>query len=230
MAALTTGKLATRGTMSQVSAAAPSVTRLAAIATPVSRAAWARKGPAMAPRRVAAASPVRKVALTRPRTALGMTRCIAVCGITSDIEPNMPTATAAGSAVVSDDEVNSPKYAAAVAVRLTVSRMRGCTRSRSRRMTGAPSRKPTPRQDNRNPVCSLPPSRWTPRGMSTAPSDALASRKMTVTGNSALATGWRRSARTPSTRSRATWPIVVFRSARSRSGRDVMNMAAADSR
>ena len=75
----------------------------------------------------------------------------------------MPTATAAGSAVVSDDEVNSRKYAAAVAVRLAVSRMRGWTRSRSRRMTGAPSRKPAPRQDSRNPVCSLPPSRWTPK-------------------------------------------------------------------
>jgi hypothetical protein len=41
---------------------------------------------------------------------------MAVCGITSDMEPNLPVATAAGSAVVSDDEVNSRKYAAAVAV------------------------------------------------------------------------------------------------------------------
>lgn len=49
---------------------------------------------------------------------------MAVCGTTSDMEPNMPTATAAGSAVVSDDEVNSRKYAAAVAVRLAVSRFR----------------------------------------------------------------------------------------------------------
>ena len=47
---------------------------------------------------------------------VGITRCMVVCGITSDIEPNMPMATAAGSAVVSDDEVNSRKYAAALAV------------------------------------------------------------------------------------------------------------------
>jgi hypothetical protein len=31
-----------------------------------------------------------------------------VCGITSDIEPSMPTAAAAGSAVASEDEVNRP--------------------------------------------------------------------------------------------------------------------------
>jgi hypothetical protein len=51
----------------------------------------------------------------------------------------MPMATAAGSAVLSDDEVKSRKKAAAVAVRLAVSRIRGWTRSRSRRMSGAPS-------------------------------------------------------------------------------------------
>ena len=76
-------------------------------------------------------------------------------------------------------------------------------------MTGAPSRTPAPRQDSRNPVCSLPPSRWTPNGMSTALSDALAARKMTVTGSSARATGWRRRTRTPSIRSRATSPIAA---------------------
>jgi hypothetical protein len=57
---------------------------------------------------VAAASPVRKTAPIRPRTALGSTRCRVVCGITSDIEPNMPTAAAAGSAAASEDEVNRP--------------------------------------------------------------------------------------------------------------------------
>jgi hypothetical protein len=114
---------------------------------------------------------------------------MAVCGITSDMEPNMPTATAAGSAMASDDEVKSRKYAPAVAVRVAVSRFRGWARSSSARMTGAPSRKPAPRQDSRNPVCSLPPSRWIPRGMSTALSDALAARKMTVTRSNARATG-----------------------------------------
>ena len=177
------------GILRRASAAAPRVTRLAAAATAVRCAAWARKGPARAPTRVAAASPVRNTALTRPSAALGITRCRAVCGITSDMEPNMPTATAAGSAVASDDEVNSRKYAPAVAVRLAASRFLGWARSRSARMTGAPSRKPAPRQDSRNPVCSLPPSRWIPRGMSTALSDALAARKMTVTGSSARATG-----------------------------------------
>ncbi len=34
---------------------------------------------------------------------------MAVCGITSDIDPNMPMAAAAGSAVESEDEVNSAK-------------------------------------------------------------------------------------------------------------------------
>src|SRR5580704_16004490 len=126
MAAGDTGMIAgIRGTMRKVSAAALSVTRLAAVATPGKCAAWARKGPTTAPARVAAASPVRNTALTRPSAALGITRCMVVCGITSDIEPNMPMATAAGSAVVSDDEVNSRKYAAAVAVRLTVSKVRG---------------------------------------------------------------------------------------------------------
>ena len=116
-----------------------------------------------------------------------MTRCTAVCGTTSDIVPNIPTATAAGSAVASDDEVNSRKYAAAVAARLAVSRMRVSIRPVSARKSGALSRTPTPRQDSRNPVCSLPPSRRTPKGMSTALSDAFAARKITVTGNSARA-------------------------------------------
>lgn len=84
-----------RGMTRQVSAAALSVTRLAEAANPEKCAAWARKGPATAPRRAAAASPVRNTALTRPRTALGITRCMAVWPITSHIEPNMPTATAA---------------------------------------------------------------------------------------------------------------------------------------
>lgn len=46
---------------------------------------------------------------------MGITRCVAVCGVTSDMEPKVPMATAAGSAVASDDEVNSAKYAIAVA-------------------------------------------------------------------------------------------------------------------
>jgi hypothetical protein len=41
------------------------------------------------------------------------------------MEPDMATAAAAGSAVASDDEVNSRKYAPAVAVRVAVSRFRG---------------------------------------------------------------------------------------------------------
>lgn len=61
-----------RGTMRNVSSAALSVARLAAVAAPVKCAAWARKGPAAAPVRVAAASPVRSTALTRPSAALGM--------------------------------------------------------------------------------------------------------------------------------------------------------------
>ena len=51
---------------------------------------------------------------------MGITRCVAVCGVTSDMEPKVPMATAAGSAVASDDEVKSAKYAMAVAVRLAV--------------------------------------------------------------------------------------------------------------
>ena len=47
---------------------------------------------------------------------------MAVCGTTSDIVPNMPMAIAAGSALASDDEVNSRKYAMAVAIRLTARR------------------------------------------------------------------------------------------------------------
>ena len=58
-----------RGTMRNVSSAALSVARLAAAATPVKCAAWARKGPAAAPVRVAAASPVRNTALTRPSSS-----------------------------------------------------------------------------------------------------------------------------------------------------------------
>jgi hypothetical protein len=58
------------------------------------------------------------------------------------MEPNVPTAAAAGSAVASDDEVNSAKNAAAVAARVAASRGPGWTRSSSRRMAGAPSRKP----------------------------------------------------------------------------------------
>ncbi len=80
-----------RGTVSRASAAALSVRRLAAAATvsrpdapdaPAVPAAWATKGPATAPARVAAASPVRKRALTRPSTAPGISRCMVVCGIT----------------------------------------------------------------------------------------------------------------------------------------------------
>jgi hypothetical protein len=98
------------------------------------------KGPAAEPMRAAAAAPVRKTALTRPRTAPGMTRCRVVCSMVSAMEPHMATATAAGSAVASDDEVKSRKYAPAFAVRLTVSRFRGWARSRNVRVTGAPSR------------------------------------------------------------------------------------------
>src|SRR5215469_796142 len=109
-----------RGMVRNASAAAVTVTRLAAVATATRCAAWARKGPATEPLRVAAASPVRNTALTRPSTAPGITRCRVVCWITSDMEPDMATAAAAGSAVASDDEVNSRKYAPAVAVRLAV--------------------------------------------------------------------------------------------------------------
>ena len=62
---------ASRGTDKRVSAAAARVTRLAMAANPVRCAAWARKGPATAPSRPTAASPVRKTALIRPRTAFG---------------------------------------------------------------------------------------------------------------------------------------------------------------
>jgi hypothetical protein len=110
------------------------------MAAPVRCAAWTMKGPAAEPMRAAAAAPVRKTALTRPRTALGMTRCRVVCWMISAMEPHMATATAAGSAVASDDEVKSRKYAPAFAVRLAVSRFRGWARSRNVRVTGAPSR------------------------------------------------------------------------------------------
>ena len=97
-------------------------------------------------------------------------------------------------------------------------------------MTGAPSRKPAPRQDSSSPVCSLPPSRWTPKGMSKALSDAFAVRKMTVTGSRTRATGCARSTRVPSVRSRATALTTALRSRCPRPDRDVMNMATAASR
>jgi len=78
--------------LSRASAAAARVTRLATAAVAVRPAAWARTGPAAAPARVAAASPVRKTAPIRPRTALGIARCMVVCGTTRDMEPNAPTA------------------------------------------------------------------------------------------------------------------------------------------
>jgi uncharacterized protein (DUF2147 family) len=63
----------------------------------------------MEPTRVAAASLVRNTALTRPSTAPAMTRCRVVCWVTSTMEPAMPTATAAGSATASDEELKSRK-------------------------------------------------------------------------------------------------------------------------
>jgi hypothetical protein len=111
-----------RGMVRKVSTAALSVKRLAMAAIPGRCTSWARKGPTTAPTSVAAALPVTNAALTRPSTALGITRCMAVCGTTSDIVPNMPMAIAAGSALASDDEVNSRKYAMAVAIRLTARR------------------------------------------------------------------------------------------------------------
>src|SRR6266699_4890009 len=217
------------GMLSRASAAAARVTRLATAAVAVRPAAWARTGPAAAPARVAAASPVRNTAPIRPRSAFGITRCMAVCGTTRDMEPNVPTAAAAGSALLSDDEVNSAKNAAAVAVRVAASRGPGWTESSSRRMTGAPSRKPVPRPASRKPVCSLPPSRWIPNGMSTALSEALAARKTTVTSSSARATGWPSSTRAPPARSRATVLIVVPVAEDAPSAGapgEVMNMAA----
>ena len=95
--------------VSRTSAAAAIVRRLAAAAAVSMPAAWARNGPAIAPRRVAAASPVRKMALTLPRVAPGISRCMVVCGMTRDIDPNVPMMTAAGSAVASDTELNSRK-------------------------------------------------------------------------------------------------------------------------
>ena len=76
------------------------------MAAAVRCAASARNGPATAPVRVAAAWLVRNMALTRPSAAPGITRWMMICGMTSDIDPVMPTAAAAGSAVASDDEVN----------------------------------------------------------------------------------------------------------------------------
>jgi len=52
-------------------------------------------------------------------------------------------------------------------------------------------------------VCPVPPSRRTPNATSTALSDALAARNMTVTGSNAAATRWLRSARMPPARSLA---------------------------
>jgi hypothetical protein len=145
-----------RGTVRYASPAALRVTMAAAAATASRCAAWARKGPATEPARVAAASAVRNTALTRPSTASGMTRCMTVCWITSDMEPAIPRAVAAGSAVASDDEVKRRKYAPAVAVRLAVSRLRGPARSSKARMSGAPSRKPTPRQDSAERAADQP--------------------------------------------------------------------------
>jgi len=97
-------------------------------------------------------------------------------------------------------------------------------------MTGAPIRKPAPRLDSRYPVCSPPPSRWMPRGMSTALNDALAVRKMTVTGSNALARGCARSTWIPWMRSQATPLIVVLRYRCWPPARDVRNTATAESR
>ena len=113
---------------------------------------------------------------------------------------------------------------------LAAIRFLGWARSRNDRVTGAPSRKPAPRQDSRSPVGSLPPSRWTPKGISTAPSEAFAVRKMTVTGRSDLATGCARSTRAPAIRSRATALSTTVRSGCPPPDRDVMNMAPAASR
>src|SRR5690349_23383047 len=125
------GRAGIGGMVRRASAAAPRVTRLAAAAADSRCAVWARKGPATEPTRVAAASAVRNTALTRPSAAPGIDRCKVVCWITSDMEPDRATVAAAGSAVASDDEVKSRKYAPAVAVRLAVSRLRGCARSRN---------------------------------------------------------------------------------------------------
>jgi hypothetical protein len=61
-----------------------------------------------------------------------------VCWIASVMEPALATAVAAGSAVASVEEVNSRKYAQALAVRPAASRVRGWARSRSARVTGVP--------------------------------------------------------------------------------------------
>jgi len=79
-------------------------------------------------------------------------------------------------------------------------------------------------------VRSLPPSRWTPKGMSTALSDAFAARKTTVTGSRALAADCPRSTRAPSRRSRAMARITVSPPGCLPAGRDVMSTAAAPSR
>jgi amino acid efflux transporter len=89
--------------------AAASVPGLATAASRLNCAASARKGPATEPRRVAAASQVRNAAHTRPSTASGTTRCTAVSGIISDIEPNRPIATAAGKAAASPRAVKRAK-------------------------------------------------------------------------------------------------------------------------
>src|SRR5258708_10911986 len=92
------------------------VMRLAVAARPENCAAWARTGPATAPQRVAAASPVRNTPLTRPSAAAGITRWMAVCGITSDIEPNMPTPIAAGWPAAGGGEVKRRQVVGARAV------------------------------------------------------------------------------------------------------------------
>ncbi|MGH3153076.1 MAG: hypothetical protein ACRDOB_20445, partial [Streptosporangiaceae bacterium] len=73
----------------------------ATMAAPPRPKARAITGPASAPAKVAAASPVRKAALIRPSTASGTVRWTAVGGMTSAMEPARPTRTAAGNAVTS---------------------------------------------------------------------------------------------------------------------------------
>jgi hypothetical protein len=116
-----------------------------------------------------------------------MTRCIVVSGIVTAIDPAMPITTAAGSATTRPAAVNITKYPTAVPVRLAASSARGWTRPSRTRISGAPSRKPTPRHESSNPVSAVPPSRQTPNAISTALSEALAARKMTVTRSNALA-------------------------------------------
>jgi hypothetical protein len=83
------------------------VAAAATTAAPPRPKARAMTGPASAPIRVAAASPVRKAALIRPSTASGTVRWTTVGGMTSAMEPARPTRTAAGQAAASDAEKNS---------------------------------------------------------------------------------------------------------------------------